>query len=140
MVFLAADMLHKVDLASMDHGLEVRVPFLDHEVVETAFAVPGSRKVGARRGKLELRRRFGDRLPPSLLKLPKRGFESPLSTLFRTAWAGRLNRERDRLRRFGILPAYVEALDAQHREAQADHSIRMWNLLVLAAFERTWPS
>jgi asparagine synthase (glutamine-hydrolysing) len=130
-IFLAADMLHKVDLASMDHSLEVRVPFLDHEVVETAFAQPGASKVGYLSGKLELRRRFGHRLPPELLKLPKRGFESPLSSLFRASFAHKLERESAKLVELGIPGDYIAKLEREHASSRADHSIRMWNLLVL---------
>jgi asparagine synthase (glutamine-hydrolysing) len=132
MIFLAADMLHKVDLASMDHSLEVRVPFLDHEVVETAFALPGDRKVSLRAGKLELRRRFGDRLPRALLSLPKRGFESPLSSLFRSSFAGELGRSAKPLIEAGIPRDYIETLEREHASSRSDHSIRMWNLLVLS--------
>ncbi|HEX4336081.1 MAG TPA: asparagine synthase (glutamine-hydrolyzing) [Polyangiaceae bacterium] len=131
-VFLAADMLHKVDLASMDHGLEVRVPFLDHEVVETAFALPGKAKVGLVKGKLELRRRFGSRIAPKLLKLPKRGFESPLSALFRGSFRGRLSRESESWTALGIERSYIAELEREHESSAADHSWRMWNLLVLA--------
>ena len=76
---LPGDMLVKVDRMSMAHGLEVRCPFLDHRVVECAAALPGRLKVGARAGKIALRRAFADRLPAAVFARPKKGFEMPIA-------------------------------------------------------------
>src|SRR5207249_10981450 len=65
---LPGDMLAKVDTASMANALEVRVPFLDHRVVEYAFRIPGRWKIGALRGKRILRQAFRDVLPPEVVR------------------------------------------------------------------------
>lgn len=78
---LPNDMLHKVDLTSMAHGLEVRPPFLDRRVVEFAFSLPAERKFGLGRGKALLHEAFGDLLPPDILTRRKQGFEVPLREL-----------------------------------------------------------
>src|SRR5439155_7637910 len=79
---LPGDMLATVDTASMANALEVRVPFLDHRVVEYAFRVPGRWKIGALRGKRILRHAFRDVLPPEVVHRGKRGFEPPVGECF----------------------------------------------------------
>ncbi len=81
---LTNDMLTKVDLMSMAHGLEVRVPFLDHEVVEFAFQLPHHTKINGQMKKRILQDTFRNLLPPQLYKRPKHGFEVPLLKWFRT--------------------------------------------------------
>ena len=75
---LPNDMLTKVDLMSMANGLEVRVPFLDHEVVEFAFQLPESSKINRQMKKRIVQDAFRDMLPKELYKRPKHGFEVPL--------------------------------------------------------------
>lgn len=81
---LPNDMLHKVDLMSMAHGLEVRVPFLDHEVVEYAFQLPEESKINSGMKKRVVQDAFRELLPPELYQRPKHGFEVPLLKWFRT--------------------------------------------------------
>lgn len=81
---LPNDMLTKVDLMSMAQGLEVRVPFLDHEVVEFAFQLPHDTKINGQLKKRILQDTFRKVLPPQLYKRPKHGFEVPLLKWFRT--------------------------------------------------------
>ncbi|MBP9079866.1 MAG: asparagine synthase (glutamine-hydrolyzing) [Flavobacteriales bacterium] len=78
---LPNDMLHKVDLTSMAHGLEVRPPFLDRRVVELAFALPPDLKLRKGSGKHILRQTFGHLLPPVVMQRSKKGFEVPLRDL-----------------------------------------------------------
>ncbi|MEM9832781.1 MAG: asparagine synthase (glutamine-hydrolyzing) [Bacteroidota bacterium] len=81
---LPNDMLTKVDLMSMANGLEVRVPFLDHEVVEFAFQSPEESKINHQMKKRIVQDAFRDMLPPELYQRPKHGFEVPLLGWFRT--------------------------------------------------------
>ena len=80
---LPNDMLVKVDSMSMAHGLEVRVPFLDHNVVEFAFTLPAEFKINAIKRKKILVDTFGSLLPQELLNRPKKGFEVPLLAWFK---------------------------------------------------------
>ncbi len=80
---LPNDMLHKVDLTSMAHALEVRTPFLDRRVVEFAFSLPAEVKFGKGTPKAILRRAFGRLLPERPFTRRKQGFEVPLLALLR---------------------------------------------------------
>jgi len=75
---LANDMLHKVDLMSMRHSLEVRVPFLDHELVDYLFAIPASEKIDKKSGKNIMRKAFENDFPRQFFTKKKKGFEAPL--------------------------------------------------------------
>lgn len=81
---LPNDMLMKVDLMSMAHGLEVRTPFLDFELVNFAFSLPDEFKINAKIRKRILQDAFKDFLPLELYNRPKKGFEVPLLKWLRT--------------------------------------------------------
>ncbi|HEY9049001.1 MAG TPA: asparagine synthase (glutamine-hydrolyzing) [Ohtaekwangia sp.] len=80
---LSNDMLTKVDMMSMANGLEVRVPFLDYEVVNFIFSLPGDFKINHDLRKRVLQDAFRDILPARLYNRPKKGFEVPLLKWFR---------------------------------------------------------
>jgi len=80
---LPDDMLTKVDLMSMANGLEVRVPFLDYEVVNFAFSLPVSYKIDGNMRKRIIQDSFRDILPAALYNRPKKGFEVPLLKWFK---------------------------------------------------------
>ena len=75
---LPNDMLTKVDRMSMAHGLEVRTPFLDHELVDYVNSLPASYKVNKNGRKQILIDAFKDELPPSIYSRKKKGFEIPI--------------------------------------------------------------
>ena len=83
-VVLPDDFLVKVDRASMAHGLEVRPPLLDHELLELAAPHPVALQ-GARRARRSgsSSKRTGDRLPDDVLRRPKQGFEMPIDAWLR---------------------------------------------------------
>lgn len=80
---LPNDMLVKLDLMSMAHGLEIRSPFLDYELVNFAFSLPADFKIKGSRRKRILQDTFRHMLPPALYNRPKKGFEVPLLKWFR---------------------------------------------------------
>ncbi|MFN3840594.1 MAG: asparagine synthase (glutamine-hydrolyzing) [Cyclobacteriaceae bacterium] len=80
---LPNDMLTKVDLMSMANSLEVRTPFLDYELVNFIFSLPGEFKINASIRKRILQDAFKDFLPEKLYNRPKKGFEVPLLKWFR---------------------------------------------------------
>jgi asparagine synthase (glutamine-hydrolysing) len=73
-VWLPDDLLVKADKMTMAASLELRVPFLDHKVVEWAWRVPQSLKIDGAIGKVLLRRTFADLIPPAILARDKVGF------------------------------------------------------------------
>jgi len=81
---LVNDMLVKVDMMSMANSLEVRVPFLDHNVVDYAFSLPIQSKIDSAGRKKILRDTFRKDLPAELYNRSKKGFEVPLLKWFRT--------------------------------------------------------
>jgi asparagine synthase (glutamine-hydrolysing) len=81
---LTNDMLVKVDMMSMANSLEVRVPFLDYNVVNYAFSLPEDYKIDKESSKKILRDTFRKDLPAELFNRPKHGFEVPLLKWFRT--------------------------------------------------------
>ena len=131
---LPDDMLTKVDRASMAHGLEVRVPFLDHRVVEQALRLPSSLKLNGGRSKVALHDVFERQLPRVVRKRRKAGFDAPLSAWLRgslrelvrdTLAAGRLKRD-------ALLDAdEVNLLVDSHERRIGDHGWRIWSLVVL---------
>ncbi len=87
---LTNDMLTKVDLMSMANSLEVRVPFLDHDLVNFVFSLPSGFKIDHHQRKKILKDTFRDLLPPELYNRPKQGFEVPLLGWFRKELKGKI--------------------------------------------------
>lgn len=75
---LQSDMLRKVDLMSMANGLEVRTPFLDHELMNFAFSIHSNYKIDGQMKKKLVQDAARDILPEMLYNRPKKGFEVPL--------------------------------------------------------------
>ena len=81
---LENDMLVKVDRMSMSQSLEVRVPFLDHKIVDFAFSLPSNFKIDKQQRKKIVTDAFKEMLPEELISRKKQGFEVPLLKWFRT--------------------------------------------------------
>jgi asparagine synthase (glutamine-hydrolysing) len=79
LLVLPNDMLHKVDSMSMAHALEVRVPFMDHRVVNFAFGLPAHYKINGKMKKRILQDAVRHLLPKELYNRPKHGFDVPLA-------------------------------------------------------------
>jgi asparagine synthase (glutamine-hydrolysing) len=138
---LPDDMLTKVDRASMAHGLEVRVPFLDHRVVEYACALPSRLKLRGARSKIALLDVFGAELPAKVRRRAKAGFDAPIGAWLRGPLRSlvRDTLSPGSLARAGWLsgPA-VQALVLDHETGRADHAWRVWSLLVLQRWLECW--
>jgi asparagine synthase (glutamine-hydrolysing) len=80
---LADDLMLKADKLSMAHSLELRVPFLDHEVVRAGLYLPDREKVRGVRTKVAIRRLVAERLPADIARRPKQGFDVPLDRWLR---------------------------------------------------------
>jgi asparagine synthase (glutamine-hydrolysing) len=133
---LPGDILTKVDRASMAHGLEVRVPILDHKFVEWAASLSPKMKLRGNEGKYLLKKALEPSLPRDILYRRKMGFGVPLSAWFR----GPLRRQvREALLGERLLDtgwfdrAFLARVEQQHASGRRDHSALIWTLLM---FER----
>lgn len=84
-VWLPDDLLIKADKMTMANGLELRVPFLDHKMVEFAATLPNSSKAGGKGGKTLLRTAMRGVLPDAIIDRPKKGFPIPIGSWLRTS-------------------------------------------------------
>ena len=133
--YLPGDLLLKADLASMAHSLELRSPFLDHEVVSLGLALPDSLKARPREGKVALRRAFASDLPPDVAGRGKTGFGVPLGRWFRHDLR-ELARDVLAADRGWFRREAVDGLLAEHESGRADHGHRLWCLLMLELWVR----
>jgi asparagine synthase (glutamine-hydrolysing) len=140
-LYLPDDLLVKMDIASMAHSLEVRSPFLDHHVVEFAATLPPGLKLRGLTQKYLLKRVMADVLPVPVLRRRKMGFGVPIDHWFRRGLLEMahdlLLGERARTRGY-FRGSAVSRLLAEHREGRADHHGRLWSLLLLELWHRTF--
>jgi asparagine synthase (glutamine-hydrolysing) len=137
--YLVGDILTKVDRASMAHGLEVRVPILDHKFVEWLAGLPPELKLRSREGKYLFKKSLESRLPDEILYRPKMGFAVPLASWFR----GPL-RERVKTALLGPCMldsgifdrSFLQQMVDQHQSGRRDFSTPIWTLMMFEAFQR----
>jgi asparagine synthase (glutamine-hydrolysing) len=137
--WLPGDILTKVDRASMAHALEVRVPLLDHQLVEWISGLPSSLKLRGQEGKYIFKKTLEPQLSNDILYRDKMGFSIPLASWFR----GPLRR---RVREALLGPAladsgifdmgFVSEMVEQHQSGRRDYSAPIWMLLMFEAFLR----
>ncbi|HLK68132.1 MAG TPA: asparagine synthase (glutamine-hydrolyzing) [Bryobacteraceae bacterium] len=138
-VWLPDDLLIKADKMTMANGLELRVPFLDHKMVEFAATLPNSAKLQGSTGKSLLRRAMNGVLPDEILHRPKKGFPIPIASWLRTSL-------RAFTRDYLLAPdsaasQYVNReetarLVQEHERGGADRSQEIWTLLVFEFWHR----
>jgi asparagine synthase (glutamine-hydrolysing) len=129
-VSLPDDMLTKVDRMSMAYSLETRVPFLDHRLVELGWSVDKNVKMPRYNSKNILKQTCGRRLPPALLKAPKKPFSVPLREWFKqTDFEDKL----EDLQRtdFGLNNAVIREIVNANRRSKEDYGNFIWRLFVL---------
>jgi len=132
---LPYDMLTKVDLMSMANSLEVRVPFLDHDLVNFVFSLPDHFKIDGKQRKKILRDAFRKDLPPELYQRNKQGFDVPLLRWFRRELKSLI--ENDLLsesfvsqQRIFNYQAIRQLLNQLHSKNPGDAPARIWALIV----------
>ncbi|MCK4305460.1 MAG: asparagine synthase (glutamine-hydrolyzing) [Candidatus Eisenbacteria sp.] len=140
-MWLPDDLLLYGDKLSMAHGLEVRVPYLDRDLMRLVESIPRSFRVAHRRPKRLHRAALGRIVPRRLLSRPKLGFDTPVDHWFRTLWVPRLP---DWLwGNESFLPSimHVEVLKRifeEHRSGRRDHNRRLYTLLALEFWGRAF--
>lgn len=139
--YLPCDLMTKVDIASMAHGLECRQPFLDHELVEFAAGLPIGLKLRWGVGKRLLREAFSDLLPRAIWHRPKMGFGVPLEHWFRHELRplaeDALLDTNARCHAYFRGPA-LRTLWEEHLAGRFNHAYRLWALIVFEHWLRRW--
>jgi asparagine synthase (glutamine-hydrolysing) len=135
------ELLMKQDQMSMATSIESRVPFLDHKLVEFAAQLPDEWKLSGLTTKRVLREAMKGLLPDAILKRPKMGFPVPFATWTRGGWnaVARDVLLDPRTRQRGIIdPRGVETLLRDHAAGTTDGGDRIWTLLNLELWYRTF--
>ena len=138
-MYLPNDLLVKVDIATMAHGLEARSPFLDHHVMEFCASLPSSMKLHGSQKKHVLKQAVTSLPPKSILDRPKMGFGVPLDYWFR----GELKEmaydlllsQRAIQRGYFHRDVVQQLLDEHVSQTRAWH-YQLWNLLMLELWHR----
>jgi len=140
-LYLAEDILTKVDRASMAVSLEVRAPFLDPRVAEFAASLPANYKLRGRKTKYILKRAIEDFLPPFVTRRGKKGFGVPVAEWLK----GKLRPlardllSPDRVRKAGVFnPDYVTKLQDEHERGVANHRKLLWTLLMFELWHESF--
>ena len=137
--YLPDELMVKIDLASMAHGLEARSPLLDHRLLELAASVPAQIRCPGGTLKGLLKEAFRDALPASLIDRPKQGFAPPIQDWFRGPW---LQLARDTLLASDarvhayLSKAALEQLIADHLHGPGTRGYQLWNLVMLELWHR----
>jgi asparagine synthase (glutamine-hydrolysing) len=125
----------------MANSLEVRVPFLNQQLLEFAGKLPRRFKLHRLTRKYLLRLAFKDVLPPAILRRGKKGFNMPVARWLTgplQPLAAELFAE-ERLKRGGLFhPRYVRSLWAEHLSRRRDHRKLLWTLLVFELWREKW--
>jgi asparagine synthase (glutamine-hydrolysing) len=136
--YLPEDLLAKVDRCSMLHALEVRSPFMDHELVHFAAALPSVQLLPGG-GKRLLRRAFGGDLPNTVFTRKKMGFAVPIGEWFQGSLRGMLSESlfaRDSFASGHLDLEVVRRLLDEHIRGKEHHSQRLYALLMLELWWR----
>ncbi|MGO4893908.1 XrtA/PEP-CTERM system amidotransferase [Flavobacterium sp. W21_SRS_FM6] len=135
--WITGDINTKVDRASMAHGLEVRVPILDHKFVEWAFKIPSSKNLVGSEGKAEFKKQLEAHVPHDNLYRKKMGFSIPLAEWLR----GPLKEKMKKLLSSEVFTSTkifnqdkINALINEHVSEKYDHSASLWTLMMLGQF------
>lgn len=139
--YLPGDILTKVDRASMAVSLEVRSPFLDYRIIEQAWQLPMSLKVGSGQGKIVLRNLLKMYVPESFFDRPKMGFGVPVSDWLRgplKEWSYEILNDKgsnsDGLLNHSVISQYWD----EHKSGARNWQYPLWTVLMLKAWRNKY--
>jgi asparagine synthase (glutamine-hydrolysing) len=134
--YMANTLLRDTDFMSMDHSLEVRVPFVDSEVVNYVLGLPGEWKLNGTRPKPLLADVFSDLLPPKFLERSKMGFTLPFENWMRLGLRDEISntfQDREQLKQSGLdYEGVTRVWEGFQRSPASVGWSRPWSLYVLA--------
>ena len=135
--YMVDDILTKVDVASMQHSLEVRVPLLDHQFVELTMKIPAKYKLHHREQKYIFKKTMAPYLPAPIMSHKKQGFSVPLKVWFKkdlTEYVDdRFLAKRSKLSDY-LNMDYARNVVADHRRGNRDFSTKIWSILFFDAW------
>jgi asparagine synthase (glutamine-hydrolysing) len=134
-------LLQRVDRVTMLQSLEARSPFLDHELVELAFSIPGPWKITNGTSKALLKELAKRVLPQEILTRNKMGFSFPFKERLRGELGPLVERvfNQSRLIKEGWINGdFCKILLAEHRSGRFDHAPRLWMLFDLCRWYDRW--
>lgn len=135
--YMVDDILTKVDIASMHHSLEVRVPLLDHEFAELAMRIPARYRLKTGQTKYILKQAMRRHLSPEVMQHRKQGFSVPLKTWFkadlREYVADRLANASGKISEY-LNQDYITKIVADHNSGTRDFNNKIWTLLFFDAW------
>ncbi len=140
-LYLAEDILTKVDRASMAVSLEVRAPFLDPRVAEFAASLPANYKLRGHKTKYILKKAVHELLPPFVTKRGKKGFGVPVAEWLKVKLRplARDLLSPERVRRAGVFnPDYIARLQDEHERGIANHRKLLWTLLMFELWHESF--
>ncbi|MBW2082866.1 MAG: asparagine synthase (glutamine-hydrolyzing) [Deltaproteobacteria bacterium] len=139
--YLVDAMLTKVDRASMGVSLEVRVPLLDHRVVEFTWRLPDKLKYKNGEGKHVLKNVLSRYLPVSMFQRPKMGFGVPIGQWFRNELKDLITDylSAESLRKEGLFNwELINQKINEHFSGKVDHQYRLWAILMWEMWRERW--
>ena len=134
-------LLQRLDRIAMLSSVEGREPFLDHELVQFAMALPPRMKHRNGQGKYVLRQAVRDILPAEILNRPKQGFGTPMVEWLRGPFGQRAQetvRRSTLIERGALELAPVNRLFEEHRAGRLDWSYHLWNVYNVCAWHDRW--
>jgi asparagine synthase (glutamine-hydrolysing) len=139
--YLPEDVLVKVDRMSMAHSIESRVPLLDNHVIDFAATLPLRTKIQHGVRKVLLKQVASRILPPEIINRRKQGFGVPVGVWFRgslrNTFSDVLRSQRARERGY-FNQRFIDRLLAEHLSGVRDHSMRLWQLVVLELWHHAY--
>jgi asparagine synthase (glutamine-hydrolysing) len=136
--YLGDDLLVKMDIATMAHSLEARSPLCDQRVQEVAAALPMAMKLSGSTTKAIFKQAMRDWLPSCIIDRPKMGFGIPIAEWLRGRLAADVLLDPRALSRGLFRQERVRALVREHELGQGNHGYRIWTLLMLELWFRTY--
>ena len=139
--YLQDDILVKTDRASMANSLEVRLPYLDHRLVEFVFSLPEHLRLRGLESKHILKKIAAPFLPAGIIKRGKKGFGVPIGSWIRSDFKELIldHLSEDKIRRQGLFdPGCVKGILDQHFRKKADNRKKIWTILMFELWAETY--
>ena len=139
--YLPEYQLAYMDRMSMAHGLEVRSPYCDYDLVQYVTSLPHNYRLKGIRSKHILKNIAKEWIPQRIAERKKVGFDSPIGQWFKGELRGFLNNflSRAHLKQSGILnPETVQTMIADHLSARRDYSLQLWSIIALEGWYRMY--